>query len=344
MDVGVSVIVTSYNHEAYVGQALRSVLGQDTSFSVEVLVGDDCSHDASREVIRDAVKDARGKDVSLFFPSRNLGGSGNVLFSRMLAEARGRYIALLDGDDFWLSHEKLQRQVGFLEHETDCALCFHNVLVVDDAASVQHSFYSQKPRGRFMRMTPPPRSTVDDLVGGNFVQACSVVLRREAVGQLPDWFRQAVVGDWPLYLIAAQRGSLAYLDETWAAYRVHPGGLWSSRLSTLPSAQDAYSFVHLYQNIDRHLGYAHAAVIRREISRLFLTASIRHRDAGSRLCAIRDLFRSLSYRDGLPNMDELFDYARVGLSLASPQLHVALKRTRQAVGRVPRGRRDSRHG
>src|ERR1700676_449892 len=107
-----SVMMITYNHERYIAQAIESILAQKVNFDYELVIGEDCSTDGTRAVILDFHRRYPSRIVPLL-RERNLGGPRNFLGT--LAACRGKYLALLEGDDYWICTDKLQRQVDFLE-------------------------------------------------------------------------------------------------------------------------------------------------------------------------------------------------------------------------------------
>ena len=219
----VSVCIQTYNHAPYIAQALDSVLMQETDFEVEIIVGEDESQDGTREICIEYER--RHPDrIRLFLRSREdviyIDGrpTGRYNFMQNLKAAQGRYIALLDGDDYWSDPHKLQKQADFLDAHPDYAICFHSVRLINEKTGLVHV------------MRPPGvKSTYhfEELLRGNFIYAPSVMLRNWDLVDLPDWFRDFPVGDWPLYLLTAQRGKIGYLDEVMAVYRDHGRGVHS---------------------------------------------------------------------------------------------------------------------
>jgi hypothetical protein len=96
---------------------------------------------------------------------------------------------------------------------------------------------------------------LSDLVGGNFIQTCSAVFRRDRLPDLPEWYDGLQLGDWPLYVLLAERGPIAYVDEILGVYRVHSRGHWSAYLSRLQRVQDVEDIVRIYDVLDRHLRF-----------------------------------------------------------------------------------------
>lgn len=121
-DIDVSVIMLTYDHERYVGQALDSILSQKTSYRYEILVGDDASRDDTAEILKRYAQE-HPDVIRLFLHRENVGASRNAW--ELFKNARGRYIANLEGDDYWTSTEKLEKQIRFLEESPEYIGCTH---------------------------------------------------------------------------------------------------------------------------------------------------------------------------------------------------------------------------
>ncbi|MEA5605161.1 glycosyltransferase [Nostoc sp. UHCC 0252] len=213
----VSILMITYNHENYIAQAIESILMQQTNFEYEVVIGEDCSTDKTRQIIID-YQNKYPKIIRLLLPDKNLGMHKN--FIHTLQACQGQYIAILEGDDYWTSSEKLQKQVDFLDKNLDFAICFHNVLVFwqDNSYSPAIFLHNQ-----------PKTSTIENLLINNFISTPSVMYRAGLVQEFPDWFYKQSMGDWTFHILNAQHGKIGYIDEVMSAYRVHAKGVWSSK-------------------------------------------------------------------------------------------------------------------
>jgi glycosyltransferase involved in cell wall biosynthesis len=209
----------SYNHAEFIGKAFESVLMQETDFDYEIVIGDDFSTDGTDAIIRSL--QARWPDrIRPLQRTENLGMGRNL--SETLAACTGQYIAILEGDDYWTDRRKLQLQVNFLDAQVECVLCHH---------AVEHILWPEEkilrafPPGRYRRQRPTQR----ELAMFNFIQTCSVLFRRNCLPGLDDEYQKLNLGDWPLFVLLAQRGWIGYLDCTMAHYRVHSKNTWNLR-------------------------------------------------------------------------------------------------------------------
>ncbi len=138
--IDISVVVVTYCHERYIATSLDSILAQQTNLKYEILVGDDASSDQTPEIIRDyAVR--YPNVIRPFLRQKNLGASRNIW--ELFQHAKGRYIAILEGDDYWADVQKLQKQWEFLEHNESYSGCCGKCLVVDEN---DHPDYTQSPQ------------------------------------------------------------------------------------------------------------------------------------------------------------------------------------------------------
>lgn len=121
VNLTVSVAMITYRHEAFLVQAIDGVLKQETSFDFNLIIADDCSPDRTEEIVRMKISShPKGHLIKYFRHTDNLGARQNGLFA--LENCDGKYIALCEGDDFWLDAHKLQKQVDFLENNLDYVL------------------------------------------------------------------------------------------------------------------------------------------------------------------------------------------------------------------------------
>ncbi len=128
----VSVCVITFNQEKYIRQCLQGILDQQTDFDFEVIVGDDCSTDGTREVVIDFVNRYPGKVIPLLYPQK-VGGTQN--FVAVHNRANGTYVAHIDGDDIALPG-KLQAQADYLDAHTDCTVVWHRMNLFNDEGTL----------------------------------------------------------------------------------------------------------------------------------------------------------------------------------------------------------------
>lgn len=261
-----SVLVVTYNHARYIDQALDSVICQDTGFDFEIIISEDASTDGTTDLVRNW--QARYPDrVRLILSERNV--RSNQVVARGFHAARGEYVALLDGDDYWTSPHKLARQVAMLDADPSLALCFTNAEVVD---------MEGRMAGRLW--TPPyikPRLSLAGLWQGNPFPTCGSLFRRACVPAIPQWYDSFFpVTDWPLYILFAEQGDVGYIPEPMGAYRLHPGGLYSAQ----GDAAKLGAMDGLFRKLGHALDGRHDAELRAGHHRYFLDWARAHLEKG----------------------------------------------------------------
>ena len=199
---------------------------QQTDFKFEILLGEDDSTDGTREICIEYAKKFPKKirlflhshDNNIFIDGRPT-GKFNVLYN--LFSARGKYIALCEGDDYWTDPLKLQKQVDFLEANLDFAICFHNVFV--ETKSGEKYIANIIPKDKENETV----FSITDLARTNFIHTTSVLFRNGLIEEFPDWFFKSPAGDYPLHMLNARKGLIKYFNEPMAVYRSQIG-IWSS--------------------------------------------------------------------------------------------------------------------
>lgn len=144
--ITVSIVVAIYNHENYLRQAIESILMQQVDFEYEVLIGEDYSTDNSRKILRE-IEPELPNSFHIFYREHNYGAINNFydLYRRM----KGKYYIVLEGDDYWISPQKLQMQVDFLENHPDYIAVAHNCEVVDENGNIQNISYPECKRNEY---------------------------------------------------------------------------------------------------------------------------------------------------------------------------------------------------
>lgn len=213
-DIIVSVFILTYNQEQFIAQTLDSILMQKTNFSFKLVIGEDCSTDSTRTICENyAVK--YGDRIKLL-PAleKNIGLINNYM--RTIAECNGKYIAICDGDDYWIDDYKLQKQVDFLEQNPDYSIVY---------TALQRLF----PNGEIKEYNYHLNKRVlnfDDLIFDNFMHSVTVVFKNvlNEKNRLPQWILKFPFGDWQTYLWTIKDGGkIHFLKDVTASYRMDIG-------------------------------------------------------------------------------------------------------------------------
>jgi glycosyltransferase involved in cell wall biosynthesis len=224
----VSVCIFAYQHGPYIKECLDSVLNQETTFVVEILLADDNSTDGTRQICQEYA--ARFPErIRLILRSEeekviiNGQKTGRFNIIQTLKDAKGKYLVWLDGDDYFCDIAKLQKQADFLEAHPDHAICFHRCLEKRSGTVAAHHFKAKK-------WQEPQSLTVLELARNEFfILTCGCMFRNHLQQGLPDWFWQLPYMDYALHVWNAQFGRIGYLPEAMAVYRIHANGMWSMK-------------------------------------------------------------------------------------------------------------------
>lgn len=255
-NIKVSVVCITYNHRNYIEQALNGMLMQETSFDYEIIVGDDCSKDGTAEVITRFSENNPDKIIPII-REKNIGIQDNLI--NLLTIARGDYIALCEGDDFWTDPLKLQMQADFLDSNKACGLVFHPVTVKYENTDSQDSVFPEGS-GNF---------TLERLLQDNYIQTNSVMYRK--LGGYQDISNKILPMDWYLHLLHVQFSEIGFIDRNMSVYRVHDGGVWygSSTPDLAFWMRHANSQIIFFENIMNLYGSSgnaeHRLIIRKRI-------------------------------------------------------------------------------
>lgn len=213
----VSVCITTFNKQDYIEQALDSILSQKTNFEIEILIYDDASTDKTVQIIKKYQE--KHQNIHLFANSKNEYGNGllGINERHLFPKAKGTYIAMCDGDDYWTDESKLQQQVDFLNQNPEYIMCCHDGDV-----------YYQKSN-TFGPIYPKPFNnpiTTQNVItmGGNLCPTSSVVFRNQFT-IYPDFMMQSLSNDRALTYFLMLHGKFWFINKKMCVYRVHASGL-----------------------------------------------------------------------------------------------------------------------
>jgi len=247
----VSVRLMVYNNEPYIREAVESILMQKTNFKVEIVVGDDFSTDNSLQIIK-SYKDT--ENISFKILQREVGGEywqdrqrfGRLHnFRNIIDNCSGKYIALLDGDDYWTDPLKLQKQVDFLEVNPDFSGVFHNVNFVNEI----NGGTSKQWRNYDYENTV---FTEIDTIRILALFHSSSYLFRNQIKEFPDWFYQIFSGDMVLLTLISQNGKLKLIEGVMSVYRKNMNSITAKESIILYHKRR----IKLIKHLNNQLNYA----------------------------------------------------------------------------------------
>jgi glycosyltransferase involved in cell wall biosynthesis len=301
-----TVLVVTYNHEAYIAKALDSVLAQRCDDPFEILVSEDRSTDRTRDIVLDYAARHSGR-IRTILSDTNV--RSNEVVARGLRAARGEYVAILDGDDYWLSPDKLAVQIRHLDANLNAAVCCAQAYLTGPAPDA--------PLGPlYTHPIEKPRLSFADLLGGYAFATCTAVLRRDAVADIPDWYAGFFpITDWPLFLYALRSGAtLDYLPEPLGVYRLHEGG----HFSALRPDRKLDMIAGFYRRLDAAFGPGLHAAVRDANFRFFMDWALRLADGREPARAIGAVRRAIAL-GAPPATWTVIDMARVAARLVLPR-------------------------
>jgi glycosyltransferase involved in cell wall biosynthesis len=228
----VSIIIVTYNHAQFLVEAVTSALNQETEFETEILIGEDESTDGTRELAQRLAAEYPQK-IRLFLGSRSevvkIHGrvTGRKNLHRLLTNAAGEYIAMLDGDDYWIDPAKLQKQVHYMDSHRECVVLGTDAWI---ATGAERLLFSK----RYWK-TPGTSFSLKQVMNGEFIPpTCSIMFRRSTL-DFPQIYWETIVGDMVLFAICGRWGTIDVLPEPMAVYRVNPGGVYTQ--GAMPGAR-----------------------------------------------------------------------------------------------------------
>ncbi|HFK5529225.1 TPA: glycosyltransferase [Elizabethkingia anophelis] len=237
----VSVAMLAYNHQDYIGRAIESVLMQNIHYSVQIVIAEDCSTDNTRAIILEYQK--KYPDIiKLILQNKNVGARQNNY--DLLSNLTGKYIAALEGDDFWTDPIKLQKQIFFLENHPEYSITFTNVNVV----------YEDGLENKVSTLTPIEENrkySGKEILQQWIAHTSTFVFRneKEEMKNYANFFfsYQFLYGDTPLFLYLLEFGKAYGFTDYTSSYRRHLGGALSGK----DAIQDGIKYITYLKNINK---------------------------------------------------------------------------------------------
>ena len=220
----VSISCCTFNHERFIEDALEGFLIQDTDFPFDILIHDDASTDRTAAIIREYQQQYPNL-IKPIYQTENQFSQGKKVARLNRNRAEGRYIAFCEGDDYWISAEKLQRQFDVLNQNQDIGMVHTEILYVNNeklTITPPEAYVDLKNRDRDGDIF------WDLLMNGNTILTASVMVRKELIDCCSaEWFHY----DYWMFSDLARRSKVAFISDKMAAYRMHQGGLMMSNPS-----------------------------------------------------------------------------------------------------------------
>lgn len=222
-DIMVSVCCITYNQEDYIRDALDGFLMQKTNFKYEIIIHDDASTDKTPSILKEYESKYPDKIKVLYEKENQYSKGVKRILNFTFNVAQGKYIAICEGDDYWIDENKLQTQVDYMEQNEKCTFCFHNAKIIDVMNGMTSSFV---PNNKMVKKYIKKDNiyNVGELELLEFIPTASFMFRTENLSKMPSWFNDCFVGDWPLKLLMTSFGYAYYINKEMSVYRKNTAG------------------------------------------------------------------------------------------------------------------------
>lgn len=213
--VMVSVLCATYNHENFIKEALEGMLAQKVNFSYEIIIHDDASTDGTVNIIK-SYEEKYPNIIKPIYQEKNQFSQGiKITNSFLLPRVSGKYIAMCAGDDYWIDDEKLQKQISFLEEHPEYSMSLHNAVRYNDRTGEKTLLNTFEADGEYSQ-----EKQIQVGLGTDFPAYSSYVLRASLLKDMPEFFGNANVLDYPLRQYYASKGKVYYFHKPMSVYRV----------------------------------------------------------------------------------------------------------------------------
>lgn len=249
----VTVLCTTYNQSQYLRRALDSILSQITDFSFEIVIHDDVSDDGTAEIIKEYERRYPDRVTAVFEEENQYSKGMDYIFKVINEHARGRYIALCEGDDFWTDNNKLQIQRDTLERHSECDMCACLGCTVTEDGDTEVSRISPRDDDGIL----PLQDVI--MGGGQYLVTAGLFFRKE---MCDDMYGLDSL-DYSLQMRGALRGGIYYIHRNMAVYRRYAKGSWTNNVLKKEDAltKQWEKERRLLDAFDSHTGYRFHEVI-----------------------------------------------------------------------------------
>ena len=212
----VSIITITYNHENYILDTIKGVFIQQYDGPIEFIIANDNSPDNTDTVVKNYLNEVVvPKNIEIKYTAHTINKGININFTWALQQASGKYIAMCEGDDYWIDPLKLQKQVDFLENNPEYVMCFHKIKILKtNSGEIVDDFITRVPKEY--------KSLMNLISTTNYIHTPSVVFKN-VIEKMPFEFSYTNIGDYFLYIILGHYGYYGHIEDEMAIYRYGSG-------------------------------------------------------------------------------------------------------------------------
>ena len=257
----VSVCCLAYNQEDTIGQAIEGVLAQQTDFDYELIIHEDASTDRTAEVIR-AYEKQYPNIIRVIYQTENQYHKCNLAKEYLDPLVTGEYVAICEGDDYWIDPLKLQKQVDYMDAHPECTMTMHGIDQLD-AEGKRTEYFPMTESGIVQ-----PELVIKS--GGLFCPTVSLVIRSDMCRKWPEFRIRARVYDYPMQILCATEGNVYYFHEKMGVYRYASEGSWTKEREKITDFDHIDKEIEWLQLFDEYSKGQYSQAIRFQIARLWL--------------------------------------------------------------------------
>ncbi len=271
----VSVFMLAYNHEKWISKAIEGVINQKTNFKFKLYIHDDCSCDKTREIIIEYARQYPDL-IELVLADENRYSQGiRVSLEIMAPIAQGKYVALCEGDDYWIDCNKLQKQIDYFENHTHCTLIFSNAKVIDTNDNNLGNFFplnvwNDREINNKIQSKKEENFSIEEMILLDFVPTASLVFKKEIYSELGN-FKKII--DIVYRLVATSQGYAHYFPNIFVAYRTGNENSASGSIQKSPvKLKENFYNLHceILSEFDLHTNKKYHEIIQKEKERKLL--------------------------------------------------------------------------
>jgi glycosyltransferase involved in cell wall biosynthesis len=256
----VSISCITYNHEKYIRDAIEGFLMQKTTFPIEILIHDDASTDNTATIVREYEVKYPQLIKPIYQTENQYSKKDGTIGRIQRGRARGKYYATCEGDDYWTDPLKLQKQVEFLENNSEYVACYHNAII---------NYVDKKNKNHLYNKINESRNvSLEEIINNWSVPTASIVMRKKVIDNLPDWRNNIYSGDYTLILLCLNIGKLYFINEVMSVYNV---SLKGSSASSQIKGNSTFVFnehIKLLKYFNEYTNEVYNSIIKKRIKSL----------------------------------------------------------------------------